>query len=308
MESIDYSKPHLEEDSPKIDDIYSCRYEKPYISDMAICLVYFNSMKSKRMLMNYLYTVEKLQSANIPYYTIELCFGEPEIKKAIHVSGKSHMFHKERLCRILEKHVSWWYSKIMFLDADVIFNNPLWYSEVSTLLNTYDVVQPFKKAVWLDITYTHSVTERYTVADMDRNSVYDTKFHPGFAWAFKRSWYKKVGFFDYGITGSGDTLSVAGWLGVPFKENYLQPALQPAFEEFNILSKPKITNSSGTVYHLWHGTRENRKYTERHTILEGLDDVRTILILNKDGVYELLDQSINQKLKEYFISRCDDGF
>jgi len=265
-------------------------------------------MKSKRMLMNYLYTVEKLRTARIPYYTIELCFGEPEIKKAIHVSGKSFLFHKERLCRLVERHVSWWYSKIMFLDADIIFNNPKWYSEVSALLYSQDVVQPFQKAVWLDITFKQPIIERYTVAGMDTKGVFDSKLHPGFAWAFKRSWYRKVGFFDYGITGSGDTLSVAAWLNVPFRPSYLVSALKPAFDEFNKLPKPKLANIKGTVYHLWHGTRENRKYLERHSILDGVSDVRDILVLNKDGVFELTDTKINKKLEEYFVSRDDDGF
>jgi hypothetical protein len=275
---------------------------------MAICLVYFNSMKSKRMLMNYLYTVEKLKNAKIPYYTIELCFGEPEIKNAIHVSGKSYMFHKERLCRLIEKSVCWWYSKIMFLDADIVFANPNWYSDVSNLLNTHDVVQPFKRAVWLDITYKKSLMQLYTVADMKKEVLYNSNLHPGFAWAFRRSWYRKVGFFDYGITGSGDTLSVAAWLNIPFKPSYLQPALQPAFNEFNLMPKPRLTNALGTVYHLWHGTKDNRKYLQRHTILKDVEDVRDILVLNKDGVFELTNETVNEQLKEYFISRHDDGF
>jgi len=308
MDSINYPAIVKDEVCSNIDDIQSCRYERPAVTDMAVCLVYFNSMKSKRILMNYLYTVEKLRTARIPYYTIELCFGEPEIKKAIHVSGKSFMFHKERLCRLVERHVSWWYSKVMFLDADIIFNNPKWYSQVSALLYSHDVVQPFEKAVWLDITYKQPLIERYSVAGMDRKGEYDSKFHPGFAWAFNRSWYRKVGFFDYGITGSGDTLSVAAWLNVPFKPTYLQEALKPAFDEFNKLPKPKLGNIRGTVYHLWHGIRENRKYLERHLILDGVSDVRDILVLNKDGVFELTDSKINEKLEEYFISRHDDGF
>lgn len=298
----------LNDVSTQAEDIHSCRYETPAVTDMAICFVYFNPMKSKRILMNYLYTVEKLNTAKIPYYTIELCFGEPEIKKAIHVSGKSFMFHKERLCRLVERRVSWWYSKVMFLDAGIVFNNPKWYSQVSALLYSRDVVQPFEKTVWLDITYKEPLNERYGVARMDRKAVFDSNLHPGFAWAFNRAWYRKVGFFDYGITGSGDTLSVGAWLNVPFKPDYLAEALKPAFDEFNKLPKPTLANIKGTAYHLWHGTRENSTYLERHSILEGVSDVRDILVLNKDGVFELTDSKINKKLEEYFMSRDDDGF
>jgi hypothetical protein len=53
----------------KVPEISEIRYYKPWRKDMAVGLVFFNPAKSKRMLMNYLYTIEKLKLANIPYYT-----------------------------------------------------------------------------------------------------------------------------------------------------------------------------------------------------------------------------------------------
>jgi hypothetical protein len=58
---------------------------------------------------------------------------------------------------------------------------------------------------------------------------------------------------------------------------------------------------------LWHGTAKNRKYVDRHRILDGIRDVRSILEANKDGVWELTDKSIDAKMREYFDSREDDG-
>ena len=275
---------------------------------MAVCLVYFNSAKSKRLLMNYLYAVEKLKLANIPTYTLEMYYDRPDIKKAFHVKGESFMFHKERLCRLIEKKVGWFYSKIMFMDADIVFTTPDWYSQVSKLLDSNDVVHPFDKAIWSDITYKECLQQRNSVVLATKGTRYDPTLHPGFAWAFRRRWFRKVGFFDYGITGSGDTLSAAAWLDLKFPSAYLQPALKPAFEDFCKLPRPRIAYNPGTIVHLWHGSKQNRKYVERHTILKEVQDVRTILRITKDGVFEITDADVNHKMKLYFINREDDGF
>lgn len=290
-------------------DVASVRYRGSWKRDMAIGFVFFNPAKSKRMLMNYLYTIEKLKLANIPYYTLELVFhkSEPEIKDAFHVWGKSHMFHKERLCSLLEGMIPWYYSKVMFMDADIVFGNPDWYTEVSDALCDHDVVQPFTTAVWMDLTYTKVTQIRESVIYMDKKKTFDHKLHPGFAWAFTRKWYRKVGFFEYGITGSGDTLSAAAWLGIKFPSTYLKPALIPAYEEFDNLPKPKITCTSGAVYHLYHGTHVNRKYVDRHAILDGIKDVRKIMRPNWGGVWEFSVRDMSDKLLKYFVERVDDG-
>ena len=290
-------------------EIANVRYRSPWRRDMAIGFVFFNPAKSKRMLMNYLYTIEKLKLAKIPYYTLELVFNrqEPEIKDAFHVYAKSVMFHKERLCTLLETMIPWYYSKIMFMDADIIFGNPDWYSEVSSALYDNDVVQPFTTAVWMDITYTKATQIRESVIFMDKRKTFDHKLHPGFAWAFTRKWFRKVGFFEYGVTGSGDTLSAAAWLGVKFPTTYLKPALVPAYTEFDKLPKPRITCTSGPVFHLWHGTHVNRKYVDRHVILDGVADIRKVMRPNWNGVWEFSVKGLSEKLSAYFAERVDDG-
>lgn len=290
-------------------EVANVRYRSPWKRDMAIGFVFFNPAKSKRMLMNYLYTIEKLKLAGIPYYTLELVFNrqEPEIKDAFHVYAKSIMFHKERLCTLLEKRIPWYYSKVMFLDADIIFGNPNWYSEVSAALSEHDVVQPFTTAVWMDITYTTATQIRESVIYMNREKTFDHKLHPGFAWAFTRTWFRKVGFFEYGVTGSGDTLSAAAWLGVKFPATYLKPALLPAYTEFDTLPKPRITCTSGPVFHLWHGTHANRRYVDRHAILDGVNDIRKVMRPNWNGVWEFSVKGLSEKLLDYFNDRVDDG-
>ena len=52
------------------------------------------------------------------------------------------------------------YTKIAFIDPDIIFAEPDWYNMLSELLNTHDVVQCFDTIRCLDITYRNCVTQK----------------------------------------------------------------------------------------------------------------------------------------------------
>jgi hypothetical protein len=88
------------------------------------------------------------------------------------------MFHKENLCRILERKIPSKFTKLVFLDADIIFNSDEWYTKTSELLDTNDVVQVFDKCHWLD-TNGYITLTRESVLHMDSRT-YDSKYHPGF--------------------------------------------------------------------------------------------------------------------------------
>ena len=304
--------PGIPEEPPKtqtVVDVATCVYDTPLLCDMAIGLVFFNPAKSKRMLMNYLYTAEKLKRAKLPFYTLELVYGqaEPEITDAFHYRAKNALFNKEQLCSLLERRMPWRYSKVLFMDADLVFTSSTWYADTSKQLATHQVVQPFASAVWLDVTYTKSTLERSSVVYMDKTKNYDHVYHPGFAWAFKRSWFRKYGFYEYAITGSGDTLSTAAWMGVEFPKGYLKPAFVRSFADYRRMPKPSMSCTAGKVYHLWHGTHKNRKYVDRHQIVDGILDVQKIVRPNWSGVFEVTDKAVAAKLQEYFTQREDDG-
>jgi hypothetical protein len=270
--------------------------------DMAICLVIFNPARTRKIIQNY----HEMRNAlgSLPVFTIELVYPnrEPEISDALHVFGNSIMFHKENLCRILEKNIPKKYTKLAFLDADILFEEG-WYSKGSAALDNYDVVQLFDKCQWLD-SDGEVILERESVLNMTEKK-WNSKYHPGFAWGFKRDWYNKVGFFDYAVSGSGDTLSAIKWLqkDVPAFFKSLPRPLVAAYSEF-CPSPPKISRLDGTVKHLWHGTRENRKYVERHQMLDINADIRDLL--DTKGVFEWKDKEMSKRFLNYFISRNDD--
>lgn len=281
--------------------------------DMAVCFVVFNPSQTKRMIMNYLYVKNEYEKQGLPVYTIELVYEglQPEIPDAFHVRAGSVMFHKENLYRLLEKKIPKQYTKLAFLDCDILFTDPSWYEKTSNLLNTHDVVQPFETAHWMDLTYTQVLLTRKTALLM-KSKQWDFKYHPGFAWCMRREWYRRVGFFDYAISGSGDTLSVAGWMRKTFPPGFQslpEPLIDAYYKDFFLREKPTITYLKGMeVYHLYHGSRTNRQYAERHKMLNVSCPITELIHPNKEGVYEWIDEKDdwNEKFQSYFDARNDD--
>jgi hypothetical protein len=282
--------------------------------DMAILLVIFNPSMSKRIIMNYLYTVEQFYLQGLPTYTLELVYEgrKPELAASpsvFHVKTNSYMFHKENMIRVLEKKIPQKYQKLLFVDADIVWKQSYWYDQISRTLDYYDVVQPFETGHWLDLTYRKKEISRDTVLFMWKDK-WDHTLHPGFAWAMRRDWYKANGFFDYALSGSGDTLSTAHWLNKKFPKGFksLPLSLKHVYVEFCAKPRPQIGYCKGLeVFHLYHGGRANRQYVDRHKMLDVEQDIMELTCINRDGLIEWKDPDYwNPQFLKYFKSRDDD--
>ena len=293
-------------------DLADLKYERPVKKDLAVCLVYFNCIKSKRLLMNYLYVVEKFKIAGIPTFTLEMYEDTPEIADAFHVKTDFILFQKERLCYLLEKKIPESFTKLLFIDSDLVFHNLNWYNELSEKLENFEVVQPFSKGVWLDITYKKIVKVRVPIAFYKHlgninNSGGIGGYHPGFAWGFQRDWYRRIGFFQYGILGCGDTLSSTvimnydNWNCSP----YMTAALDVYKQKFT--EAPSVCFLNGVIYHLWHGDQKNRQYSDRRDILASVKDIRDIIKVENNGLFALKDDTFKKRIRKYFTNRFDDG-
>ncbi len=277
--------------------------------DLAICLIIFNPAKSKKLISNYFTMVKKLEG--FPIFTLELVFNdrEPDIPDAFHVYGHSYMFHKENLCRLLEQQVPEKYKKIAFMDADLFYDDKNWYYQTSKLLDSYDVVQMFETAHWMNSKNTEKELSRKSVLFM-KEEEFNHNYHPGFAWAFRREYYNDVGYFDWAVSGSGDTLSAAKWLNksLPLNFKSLPRPLHTEYIKYFNKPNPKITYLKGVnIYHLYHGSRANRQYSERHKMLFINQDIKELVFLNNQGVYEWTNKpEWNEIFLNYFINRKDD--
>lgn len=294
-----------------VEDISLIKYNSPINDDMAIGIVIFNPANSKRIIMNYLYMIEKIKLAKIPYYVIELVFDHktPEISEAYHVYTDKYGFYKEQLFRLLEKKIPSKYTKLCFLDADIIFLNPDWYNETSELLNSFEIIHPYKNCFDIDLTFTKfSSRMKLSITFLGGSHNFD-RFHSGYGFAFKREWYNQIGFFDYAILGAGDVVSSFKFLDLG-KNNYINAYYNSEYyKQFDekFIENPSISFTDGTVYHLFHGPKLSRQYGSRFDILhrKRFDD---LVSTNVNGLIEFKDEEINQKVKKYFLTRSDDLF
>jgi hypothetical protein len=283
-------------------------YNTPVKDDMAIGLVYFNTVGSKRLLMNYLYTVEKLKLAKIPYYTIEMYVNKKDIADAIHVKTDVILFQKERLCRVLERHIPAKYTKLLFMDTDIVYDNINWYNDISKKLNDHSIVQCYSNIYYTDITY--KKIEQVILSSTAKRITNDNSAGigtPGGSWAFQRTWFNEIGFFEYDPTGGSDTYSVLLWRGEAIDNS--APYLKYALEEYKAKIKelPSICFVEGIIYHLWHGTMKNRQYSLRKQIFTSVKDIRSVVKIGKNGLLELTNGKYKAGLIKYFKNKDDDG-
>jgi hypothetical protein len=282
---------------------------------MAVLLVFFNPAKSKRILMNFLYTLNSLKAQGIPVYAVELTYTGERASIAfhgvIHVTCNSIFFHKENLIRVLEKQIPSRYTKLMFMDADLFYSESNWYQVVSEALDIHEVVQPFETLTYLDLTY--RIKYDTTVSCVAHNSIDSMKCSVGMAWAMQRSYYQAVGFYDHCIMGNGDLISASHFLDIPLVSHTVLTRLHSKeYEEYQGKRKPaSVGYCPLTINHLYHGSLTNRKYYDRNFILNDLiGNIFDVVEKNAEGVLEWKDESHRDKwnpiMLNYFTERMDD--
>lgn len=301
-----------------------CIYIEPTVKDTAVLLAFYNPAGFQRILRNMLYIIDCLKNNNIPYFVIECVFNEaePQIPNpTMVVRSKSYMFYKEQLINKLEAAVPQEFTKLVCLDGDILFDSPDWLDQVSIKLNTVDIIQPFDQACWLipNNTKIRSRKPSYAVAIVN-NKVNDPRminmFHPGFAWAFKREIFRKLGgFFTRSIVGNGDMMFTFNFLKYGVPDTWINRLdttfIMDTWPEYNANFKqvnPTIGFLPNRAFHLFHGVTQNRQYTTRYQLITGLfngkwDDEITI---NSDGLFEFKNPEVNKAVLGYFKARNED--
>jgi hypothetical protein len=292
-------------------------YSKPTSTDIAVCMCYFSSVGYTRPRENFLEVKSMLDAAEIPLFTAECIIGDtPQLipDPTLLTRSKSSLFYKEQLFNMLEKKIPANYTKLIFLDSDIIFSVPNWVDMISKKLNTCSALQPFSKAVYLDASrnaFRKIISwAKYSNIKYMRLLGHQINTHPGFCWAFNRNFLKDIGgFFDKAIIGSGDAAvsTIFASYGYNFKSSFIQNDYIKWLGNAHL--KPRTSSYLDIdIYHLYHGSIDNRQYAHRHTFPELLkikkwDDA---VYVNDYGMYEIKNPEINEVLKNYFLSRKED--
>ena len=287
-------------------------YNPPAVADMAVIMVFYNPAQSVRIMQNISLVKTMFERANIPYF-----IGEVAYKKHAHVfapadhifqyRSESCMFYKENLVNLVVSRLPPQYTKITLLDADILFAEADWYNIVSKKLDTSAAIQPYSEAGYLNLQF-HTTETKKSYASSPGGG------HNGFAWSFQRPWLETNPLFECAIIGGGDTM---------LKHRLIQKPLQPIhkiyekdFNKYNPGNTAPIGFCQLKIYHLPHGTIENRQYGTRTKELTtklgsmNIGSISDVLVKREDGLLEWKEAhrtALNTHMMAYFSRRNDDA-
>jgi hypothetical protein len=314
----------------KLNDIkYAITNNKPIEKKLNVIIVISNPCQFARryiLCREFIKRIEE-EEENVELYVVEMIYSNQKFiitdkknKNHLQLKTDTPIWHKENMINLGVKYLlpkSW--KAFAWIDADIEFENPSWALDTLKILNgSKDVVQLFSHAVDMDreknnlnifnsFGYCFTKQKKYTTKGTDY-------WHPGFAWAITREAYEKIdGLYDKGILGSGDSImalslinSVEKTLQMDYHEDYINSII-----EFQKKSKKlRLGYTPGVIRHHYHGSKQNRKYTERWKILIN-NKYSPINDVTYDSVGILIPtQNFNEDFKNeimnYFQERKED--
>ena len=262
---------------------------------------------------------------NVTLYIVETIY--PGQKFIITKNNKNHLqlktdipiWCKENMINLGVQLLPKNYKAFAWIDADIEFESTTWALDALKVLNgTYDVIQLFSHCV--DMNYDKTTLNIFQSFGYNfiKQKKYGKKgldyFHPGYAWAITRKAYEKTGIYDKGILGSGDSIMALSFINkVEVMHNiYYHPDYNNSMLEFQEKAKNiRLGYIPGVIRHHFHGSKQNRQYTERWKILQkhqyspsrDLTYENGILIPTKNFSKEFQDDILN-----YFRERKEDDF
>jgi hypothetical protein len=245
------------------------------------------------------------------------------------------LWHKERLLNIGVASLPPDCDKVLWLDADILFDRPDWVQETARLLDRHAVVQPFSEAVWLERGSLFAPPElplglgegktmpgmASVMADArDRRRLLADYFrhgHPGFAWGARREILTRHGLYDRHVLGGGDiTIAHALYGDRDYRRGLNMACRDMTRAELESMARwaegldrdvrADVGFLTGRVSHLWHGSLNSRGYRNRWKILRdhafdprtdvGVDDQMCL-------VWQSDKPDLHREVRAYFTGR-----
>jgi len=269
----------------------------------------------------------ELEETNVRLYIVELCYKNQQFmitqssnKNHLQIKCNDVIWHKENMINMgVKKLLPKDWKAMAWIDADIEFENSDWALDTLKILNgCKDIVQIWSHCDDMDSDKTtmrifHSFGYQYTKGNK-YNGIGVNYWHPGYAWACTRKAYEKMGgLYDYAILGSGDNIMALSLLKNGLKavnENSTIGYKKSIVQFQNRMIGLRLGYVPGVIRHYFHGTKKNRKYTERWLILLKYNfDPLTFIKYNKVGLLVPTDMCNKELLNDifnYFKERNED--
>lgn len=290
---------------------------------------------------------QMLATQGVQLLTVEQAFGDrpfavTDCRNPFHIQvragSESEVWVKESLINIGFRNLDrlapgWRYAA--WCDADVEFQRKHWATETVEALQHYKIVQPWSHAIDQgphhtpigyaeSFCYSHWHHEANAAAGDKAGQGYCGKkvngvdtWHPGYAWAIRRSTWEKVGpLIDWCPMGAGDHHMAWAFIGQIERavDSRLSDGYKRRATEFqrrcNKFLERDVGYVDGTIIHHWHGKKRERFYVERaKTLLNVKYDPDTDITYNHAGLLVLTGHNLalRDALRRYFLSRNEDS-
>lgn len=307
---------------------------------------YFNPANYATKLRNLEAFAKRIRGQGLRLLIVELRFPDSEspsvpcefADKILRLRSDAVLWQKERLLNLGIAALPEDCDKVVWLDADILFENQGWVEQTSRLLDEYKIAQPYQIAYWLppggetqwqnNAPYVAKLPSMPGVAYAMReagehamNLLFRPDWvHPGFAWAARRDVVAEHGLYDKFILGGGDFVTMlamysdARSLENPHVAVCLSPHqvddLAAWTDRFHSSVAGDVAYTAGAVFHLWHGNLSDRQYIERYgTLREFAFDPENDIAVDGGGCWQWASDkpALQSQVKAYFSNRKEDG-
>jgi hypothetical protein len=283
--------------------------------------------------------------------TIEVAFGDrdfvvttPDNPFNIQLRSSTTLWLKENLINIAVSRLPADWSRVAWVDGDVLFTRSDWADQASHLLCHYKFLQLWSQYQDLNsdgemIGTARSFMDQYVSGDHEKPEhkcppcpppEYPTYPYyparpgypgaPGLAWACTReAWEAVGGLIDVAILGASDFYMA--WALVGGVEKAIRPGYHPNFKHALMTWQDRAERyirrnvgvMKGLALHYPHGPKAARKYATRDQILVDCQyDPYTDLQKDSQGLYSLVDHGtlrdikLRDGIRSYLMSRRED--
>ena len=269
----------------------------------------------------------ELEEKNVILYIVELAYKNQKFiitdknnKQHLQLQTDCPLWHKENMINLGVKYLlPDNYKAFAWIDADIEFENNTWALDTLKILNgTRDIVQLFSHVVDMDknrLTMSVFNSAGYQYAKQKKYcDSGENLWHPGYAWAITRKAYEKIGgLYELAIVGEGDIIMLKCLLkkGIDYdKINYNEDYINSVVEYEKKMENLKFGYVPGVVRHHYHGSKKNRFYVERKSILVKHQFSPYTHISHDDIGIIIPTQNFSEEFKQdvynYFKSRNED--
>lgn len=319
IDSIDYKTNEIK---------YAIRNNEPIEDKLHVIIVISNPCfyaKRYRLLNDFVKRMENEES-DVLVYIVEIVYPNQKFmvtssdnKRHLQLNAETPIWHKENMVNLGVKNLlPKDYHAFAWVDADIEFESTTWATDCLKILNgTRDVVQLFSHCVDMDQDKMNLNIFNGFGYSFEKNKAYTQKgqdyWHPGYAWAITRRAYNKIGgLYDKGVLGSGDSIMALSFINrVKYMTNEeYNPDYNQSMLDFQVKAKTlRLGYVPGIIRHHFHGSKVNRRYTERWKILMNWEySPKNSLFYTPSGVIELIPsvQGFKDSILNYFKERKED--